>query len=594
MDHQVNLRNIWITMSSLCSNTGMTLTLTNESTAACDGKLMYMPKHWVYTSDPLIIEILLGVTIHEAMGHGRSTNFNEYQKFAGSTSELGRSIQNIFEDIYIETQCNKAKPGSSAALSKMVSILADKGFFGTPSQFAQNAQNRASLIVSGLLNLCRSRLLPMQDAPLKQNVDYLEIVLESSLGLLWEQIWDLAKDANKIGSSHECIILTQKVLDLISKTASEEPEKPENSDQKSSQSGDSDPLDDEDDKESLPNENFGNSDTGNEETSKGNDPDDLGSNQPENSSDNDVSQPGEIEDVEQQYEESIKSFNAAKNALKAENSAMPETEISKMASTEISKGSKGCAGSTIRYDDNPRKYQISEKALQIANSLKAISDDLQDALLAETRCVRSNRMAGKRLNSRILSRIRMGNPNIFVRKDIGEGMSTAVSILFDDSGSMTGGCDYRAWAHGLSYGLGDILEEFELPFEIAVYSDAFGYAKNFEDDWTNFSKQKKMVFYGDGTITGGAVELVLGSLACRQEERRLLILVTDGDTNDMDRLESAYAEATYQGIEIASVMLGPVIPKIQRLSNKFGFEAVSCTNENDFARYSLDRILKAI
>lgn len=597
MKHQVTLRNIWITMSALCSGTGMELKVVKRSTAGCDGHFMYIPSHWVYTSDPEIENMLLGIVVHEAMGHGRYTNFDQYKTYSDQTSEMGRSILNIFEDIYIETKCNAAKPGASNALAKMVTILTSKEFFGNPEKIKQLAiDNPASVVVSGLLILGRARLLPGQDVPLAQNASTLEVILDDILGPLWDQIWDIAKNASKSTCTEDSINLTKQVLALIANQSSDKPQPdggcnresaPSDQQDESQTSGSNEENQAVGEEENADAVQGSSGDKGSAEDAKSKSP----SADAEVSDDNcnpEISDQDVTEEAERNLEKGHKAAKAIENA---KDQKMPTTEISDMASREVDKFARSCSHGIINMDLSPRKMLMSDKSGQIATTVKSISDDLQDALLAETRCVRSNRMVGKRLNGRVLSRIRMGNPNVFIRKDVGEGLSTAVSLLLDDSGSMG---NMKDWTSGLSFGLGDILDEFEVPMEIAVYSDSLAYAKTFEEDWTNFRKRRQVVHFGGSTVTGGAAELVLGSLACRDEDRRLLILVTDGDTCDMDRLESVYAEALHQDIEIASVMLGHVIPKIERLANKFGFEAKSCMRENDLARYVLGRILQAI
>lgn len=585
MNTEITLRNIWITMSALCSGTGMALKLTNAATAACDGKNMFIPKNWIYTNEQSVIDILLGVTVHEAMGHGRYTDFVKYSAYAKSTSSMGATLLNIFEDIYIETQCNKTKPGASASLSKMVEVLAKRDFFGRPDQFEASAvSNTASLVISGLLILCRARLLPDQHVHLAENVKSLEFLLENTLGDLWPKIWDIAQHAASSTSTEDSINLAKRVMTLIENQAQKnEHDRDENMPDKGpgGDSADSDGGDEQDDESAgSDDQESGNGDVDPVDRKSSVGKGDLASSSPSGS--------------DQAVESRKKAFTAAKAIVDSKNDAMPETEVTAMASERIGQTMTQADPKTsavITFEPNPNSSLFEENAERIAKKVSFLSDDLQDALMAETRCVRSTRMVGRRLNGRVLSRIRLGNPNVFIRKDVGEGLSTAVSLLLDDSGSMN---SMRSWVNGLALGLGDILDEFEVQMEIACYSDKLAIAKSFEADWTTFRKTRKFPYLGGGTVTGGAAEQVLGSLVCREEERRLLVLVTDGDTCDMERLESVYSEAISQGIEIASVMLGATIPKVERLAKKFGFEAESCKNESDLSSYVLDCILQAI
>jgi hypothetical protein len=241
---------------------------------------------------------------------------------------------------------------------------------------------------------------------------------------------------------------------------------------------------------------------------------------------------------------------------------------------------------------------FSDASKRIASKVKRISDDLQDALETQTKCERRTKLTGKRINSRVLSRPRLGNARIFRSKVEGEGVSTAVKILFDISGSMNEALADQVLrfdaACGLALGLGDVLDEYDVPFEVAAYSDRYVELKRFEDDWTAFRKADTGPTVFGGTHTGAAMQRALESLVCRDEDRRLLIVLTDGDTSDKEVLFSCYAEAQAMEVEIASVMIGPKIPAIEVLAQRFGFSAKHCNKSDGLGKFAVERILESI
>jgi nitric oxide reductase activation protein len=247
---------------------------------------------------------------------------------------------------------------------------------------------------------------------------------------------------------------------------------------------------------------------------------------------------------------------------------------------------------------NNSRTKVSDAALRVCSQVKSISDELQDALVAETRCEKSTKLSGKSLNNRVLSRVKMGNARVFRQKLEGIGLSTAVSILFDMSGSMqddmNDGVSRLDGAVGLAYGLADVLDEFDVPFEISAYSDVYSVLKSFSQDWTMVRKHKEQPWISGGTYTGIAMQTAMSELVVRHEERRLLIVVTDGDASDLDVLISCYSEAQLMGIEVASVMIGPKIASIEALASKFGFKASSLNQCAGLGRFAVDRVLESI
>ena len=202
------------------------------------------------------------------------------------------------------------------------------------------------------------------------------------------------------------------------------------------------------------------------------------------------------------------------------------------------------------------------------------------------------------MNCRVLSRVRLGNSRVFRQKREGAGLSTAVHFVVDMSGSMSDylsdGVTRRDAAIGLVYGMGDILDEYDVPFQINAFSDIYATLKNFGDDWTQVRKRKERPNISGGTFTGLAVQRAMTDLVVRQEDRKLLIVITDGDTGDQEVLMSCYSEAKFQGIEVASVMIGPKILSIEALANKCGFKATSLNCSSGLGQFAVERVLEAI
>jgi nitric oxide reductase activation protein len=198
--------------------------------------------------------------------------------------------------------------------------------------------------------------------------------------------------------------------------------------------------------------------------------------------------------------------------------------------------------------------------------------------------------------------VALGDARIFRKKTRGESLSTAVHFLVDLSSSMSeamgsgrrGDISRRTAAIGLVQGLGDVLDEYDIPFAVDTYSTVFSVYKTYEDSWSATRRRGLFPSINGGTQTGAAMQRSMLSLMDRSEERKLLFVVTDGDTGDFDRLVSCYTEARSLGIEVVSIMLGPVIPMIQQLSDRFGFSAETVENVDHIGDFAVRKVLEAV
>lgn len=601
-------------------------------------RVIKIPSHWSYSVDPEAAELLEGVIDHEALGHGRFTDLEGRRKAEDEGlikfNAFSSGIQNILEDIYIENRAIETYPGVKANLARTVAILVTRDFFGSPELFLR--AKGAQLLTGGLLNVLRSRLVPGQDEALRENVEALEVILPTMLGQLWDDVLTIAMEVQHSTSTADNIGLTIRIMKMIEDAANQRPQDAdEDGDsqdaQDQAQSQDEDPQQeqessgadqssvDDDDQPSRPSDDAPatpeasvEEDDGDDVGTPGEDGKMEGEGQPsadQSSSSCPGDQPSEESpDAESspgatgkpragQAGRSEKEIQAARSIIESQDEEMLETEIGEAISEAIQKcAEQGYHRSLVESD---RTIAVPDQALRVASQVKSIADDLQDALIAETQCVKSTKLVGKSLNNRVLSRVRLGNTRVFRHKQEGAGLSTAVHLVVDMSSSMKdplsdGKVTRLEAAIGLAFGMGDILDEYSVPFQVNTYSDSYATLKRFDDDWTQVRRKREQPHIAGGTCTGLAVQKALCDLVVRPEERRLMMVITDGDTSDLDLLISCYAEAQEMGIEVASVMIGPLVPSIAALAKRFGFKAKNLNVSTGLGRYAVERVLEAI
>ena len=610
------MRNLKVLACWLASQVGVEVESRDVPTASIrvsnGRKVIAIPISWGYSTDPQAYDLLEGVIDHEALGHGRFTSFEVMgEAFSGKDFQKPflKGLWNILEDIYIERHAIATYPGVKKNLARTVGVLMGRGFFGSPESFVQKT-DPSSLVLAGLLNGLRARFVDGQADHFKENLLVLEPILDASLGKLWQDIMAIAIEVEHSTCTKDNLDLALKIAELIEDAAQSQPQEDEANDDSDggdpSQAGGQGQQQD----EGEPTDENGQEQGEGQESGQSNASGEGGEEQGENSDSS--AQSGGQGDGEKPSQGQQKSnapgagsggysqeeIEAAKDIQSRMGDEVDQKlEISDMIS-EIIESISGESSLSDRLQDNNAKAAISETALMVARQLKSKADDLQDALVTQTRCEARNALAGKRLNGRILSRVATGNPRVFRQKHEAQGLSTAVTVLCDCSGSMSAslqdGVSREDAAFGLMYGVADLLSEFEVPFSLVGYSNYYQTFKEFDGDWSPLRRKKQVPYISGGTITGAAMTKALMELATRPEERRLFVIITDGDTADLEELMSCYSESKLLGVDVATLIVGELVPAVTELANRFGFKAATATRSQGLSKFAVERILEAI
>lgn len=639
------MRNLMVLAHWLAARVNVAVETYNGSTACIfekdDGKrIIQIPVSWSYSNDPDAPVLLEGVIDHEALGHGRFTDLKAMEKVQASKklvlNQFSKSVWNILEDVYIERKAIGAYPGIKSNLIETLKILMRRNFFGSPQSFENNFGPHSML--GGLLNVLRSRFIPGQDQVLGANAHFMDKLLTEKMGKVWLDVMNVAEEVENSTCTEDNIKLTIRIMKLLEDVAKSEPPPPPPP-QQAEESQEPQSEDGEGGEDGSENQSDGEASSSNESTSEsessdgkgdekdsgaggeskdesdnleGNPQQSSGSGQndsgdpDERNSDSNSAQNSEASDGKPKKPKnkdmskdgySQEEIDQAQAILDNSDKKQQEVELGDAISGFIEQfASSGNRGGNLEDTTSVDKLTLASK--KIATQVKSISDDLQDALIAESRSHVTTDLVGRRLNNRVLSRVSLGNPRIFRNKHEAEGLSTAVSFLGDVSGSMTekledGITRFEALV-GLMYGMGDVLAEFDVPFELSCYSSSYQTLKAFGEDWTQVRKREEVPSYMGGTITGAAMQKALTDLVVQPQERRLMIIATDGDTSDLDVLMSCYSEATEMGIEVATIIIGPMIRSVEALAAKFGFKAISTNRSTGLGKFAVQRVLECI
>lgn len=194
----------------------------------------------------------------------------------------------------------------------------------------------------------------------------------------------------------------------------------------------------------------------------------------------------------------------------------------------------------------------------LAQRLLAVVEDEDDSL------VEFGTLASHRLVDAV-----MGDRYVFSEPGKpGERLDTAFSLLIDMSGSMSGvpgdSCLAATWA------IGDTLNGYAgmgVAFTISSFDGSLYVLKDWKEPWKRGEVLAGYRPHGS-TATYGAVEDRLAHLVKRTEARKVLYLITDGDIGNLEPLVNTAKE---MGVEFVVMMIGdkdcaPKAPYLKRFS----------------------------
>jgi hypothetical protein len=199
--------------------------------------------------------------------------------------------------------------------------------------------------------------------------------------------------------------------------------------------------------------------------------------------------------------------------------------------------------------------------------------------------------SGRDIDTGKLYRLRLGDARVFRQRRDETAINTAVSVLIDvspsmhlvlgtldrvkmgaDGGTGTGSTDGKETdliqvstydvkrsqiAGGTAAALAEVLELYDIPYEVIAYAKGYNIIKSFDDGWSDVCRRTAVVsLKGNTTATGMAMTVALSRLMLRDEERQLLVVVTDGAAVDPVVTATAYAFARDAEMDVATTFVG--------------------------------------
>lgn len=552
------------------NNFGINVVQGSGFAIAKDGKglTLYVPPMSIGNEEDAMI--LRGGLCHEAVGHGRHTDFSAKR----GPTPLHLSIENVLEDARIEKAAWKIYPKSRRMLEESMAAMARRNKIVRASN-----QNSPAGKASAAVLL---RLLVEELGYCKKLIDWKEdwaAAVQCFGNETMNKVWTEAVSGYQVSSTEEVIKAAAKIVKLLQKGFEDQQQQQQQPEQQKGESGESgdaqsgggDSGDGQDqDQQGGSSQGGGeNGEDGQGQGASGGGQDDAKGKENGQGQGNGDGNGG---NQSQGKDEGGSSQGAGRGSGRAPtpldtNAVKPaefdrgdalkgQLPVNHNSMRDIGSGKAHAPGTFIPSGDSKTAAQRLKSSL--AQRLLAIVEDEDDDLV-EHGVLASHRLVDARMGDRYVFS-EPGKP--------GERLDTAFSLLIDMSGSMAGVADRACLT--ATWAIGDTLNGYNgmgLSFTVSSFNGRLYEMKDWNEPWKRGECLSSYKASGS-THTYGAVKNRLEHLVKRPEPRKVLYLISDDDIGDLSSLVNS---ANEMGCEVVVMMIGdqsmkPHAPYLKRFT----------------------------
>jgi hypothetical protein len=517
--------------------------------AMTDGKVIRIPSVPDHANS-----LAYGYLAHEA-GHVRFTDF----ELARHNNPLGRFVEGILEDVRIETAMIRAYPGTRSTLDSVVDALIAEGKLVPVTDQAGPVE----ILGNGLLYLTRHRY--RKQPALARHAKHADQAMRQVLGARFvHRLHGLLTEIPTLASTAESMALARKIIALVeqeSQDASPQPTPAEEEDETRSEddehqaqgSGRQDPG------TQNPDDEEGTDDGSEHSEPSTQNPDEDAESEEQGTQDPD----GEgTDDGAERQEPSTRSqgqdiCNALQSALAATGDELPEDVFQVVAETL---GAKSLHSPTLLptkepYEGNRHYGGLALHRVKVHSA--KLTARLQGLVQAHTLTRHRTVQRGRSLSPAHLHRAGVGDPRIFRIKEYKVAPDTALHLLVDLSGSMSGGHDGIALDAAMALALA--LEPIKgVSRAVSAFPGLLGQDHNVTAILAHgervATRAGAFVQYArGGTPMTGALWFAAADLLARSEGRKVLLTLTDGEPNDVRSALDLIRRDAASGIECIGI-----------------------------------------
>jgi len=519
------------------------------------------------TDDSNIKDVAWGYLAHEA-AHVRFTDFVDFRNAA--TNPLRKNIVNILEDIRIEKSMQEPYPGTKRTTEKVVEYLVKTGGF----DFVTKDQDPHPAKVLSQFLLFRLRHDILGQKALDSFADSAESLLEETFpaGAV-TRLFGLLSDVPHLNETRDCIRLADQILRMIQ----EEQEKAEEQARQQSQ------------QQQSPSNSGGPSDPSDDSA------DDQSDDAPSDAEDSQMDQQSQPDNANGQSDTSSDVDNskdhqsgqgATSSHSGADDPSQDAEQLAQILTSVLSAGQDDLPDDLFEVaqallGNQPRNSYDSEIHLPLAmepNRNLSIGNAILSRALSESGKIRAslqgliqssryerpiNKRSGNRIDGRKLVRLSQGDSRVFERRTHKQAPNTALHLLVDASGSMNNRISQTS-PLTLAHVAMDSAVALALALEgISGVNPAITRFPHRDTDNVNpllkHGQKVRPNAPAFSAITNGGTPLhtalwyAAASVMATREDRKVIMVLTDGEPDDYDAAKSVIRRCGATGIELVGV-----------------------------------------
>ena len=514
------------------------------------------------------LELLEGAIDHE-VGHLKWTDKTWTEK-SHSQGKLFNAIRNCIEDVRMERAVSDEWPGARINLERLVKQAIARGWFSCVSSGSDIATQLQAMV----LYYCRYTFC--EQIALKAHSESAIATFEQSTSkMLSTKLIGILNKVPSLLSNQGSYELTSEIFNLLKDELENSQDSNEGDDSEDSQG---EPQNSQSN-ENGNGDNLDSSESGNDQSKRGESENESTSNQHNSEQTNQGS--------DNPSEQSCESNGAASLLQKLLTTTDFEEipDLHEKVRGELENQTKELqSGTEARHVDSYPSVVVREAVVGSfdANQAKRISAPLRRELMRvvndldsqQTRFSRS----GNTIDANKLSGISAGNFGVFRTDHVVRAPNCAFTILVDRSSSM-GSESRMEIANGCTFALANALDGIQKVKTEVLYfnsSPEIHLAKSFAEKASSSIPSFRVDAAG-GTLTGKALDKALQRIALRSEPKKVIILITDGQTycNDVPVLKE-----TLQNADLLNVTVLGIGIKTEHLN---GFEEHNFVNVTDIS-----------
>ena len=539
-------------IANALSNTLGVEVVMNAGHPRTNGKQIFLPA--LDGDQPESCKLGLGYVAHEG-GHCRFSDLSP--SFLSSLTPLENHVSNLLEDIFIEKAMSQVLPGVKIYLADMVEVLVAKDFFTAPSEDATPAQ----LMQSFMLHRLRADLLGQDGIAAladKSEARAREVI---PLGMM-TKLEALMFRVEECKNSQDVLDLTRTIIKIMEDEAKKEEEKEQQEQEDSGQpQPDDEPAQNNEpsDSQQGQSEQSDQSADQSDDTSQAGEDAQTSANQDDDNQDD--GEDGQQDGGKGHGNDDPSASNIIKQILSADESegikttdealkeALETMENYSAPSNVEPFRSKGFSRAATHINIDAEKNRVSG----VSNALRVRTQSL---LQAQTLSVKRNTIMGTKLDVKNLHRARLDG-QVFQKTKEGIKIDTAIAILVDRSGSMQ---DDGKIKLAMDAALATTMA-FDRPgVKTAVYAFPYCDGKDSNVMLKQWDAQPASSIPTYRTIgTDGSTplaEAVMGvgiELMSRPEARKVILVATDGDPDNLARSHWVVDLARRSGMDVLGI-----------------------------------------